>query len=133
MPLTYFLAQLIGLYCLLIGCALLFRKKMMVEVINDMYRNPSVLFVVGLIATFLGLLVVLNHNYWNSGFLALVVTLVGWAALLKGGVILFVPEMTVSWVRMARLEKFAYVYAVIVLIVGLYLVHGGFTQMGLLH
>ncbi len=132
MPITYFLAQLIGLYCLLIGCALLFRKKMMVEVINDMYRNPSVLFVVGLIATFLGLLVVLNNNYWTSGFLALVVTIVGWAALLKGAAILFIPEMTVSWVRLARLEKFAYLYAIIVLVVGLYLVHAGFTHAGLL-
>jgi hypothetical protein len=133
MELTYFLAQLLGLYLLVVGLLMIFQKKMVLEVINECYANSALMFLAGWVAIFLGLLMVLIHNYWNVGVLALVVTLSGWAALLKGAALLFIPKTTVRWVRAANLEKMFYGYAIIVLIVGLYLTHAGFTHTGLLY
>lgn len=38
----------------------------------------------GMVATAVGIAVVLGHNVWSGGWLPVVVTAVGWAALLKG-------------------------------------------------
>jgi hypothetical protein len=133
MELTYFLAQLLGLYFLIVGLLMLFRKKMFLEVINEFYAGSALMFLAGWFAMLLGLLIVLIHNYWNAGILALIVTLSGWAALLKGVALLFIPKTTARWARSVGLEKFFYLYAIIILIVGLYLTHAGFTHAGLLH
>ena len=47
--------------------------------------GPWMLFS-GMVATAAGLAIVLGHNVWSGGALAIAVTLFGWAALLKGGV-----------------------------------------------
>ena len=133
MELTYFLAQLIGLYCLIVGVLIFFKKKLFIEFVNEFLRAPATLFFPGLVAIFLGLLMVLSHNYWNAGNLTLLVTLVGWAALLKGLALLFIPKTAVRWIQWCKLEKFSWLYAVIVLLIGLYLAHAGFTHTGLLH
>jgi len=133
MELTYFLAQLIGLYLLIAGLLMLLRKKMFLEVINEFYDTPSSLLLAGWFAMLLGLLLVLNYNYWNTSILALVITLAGWAALLKGITLLFIPKTMIRWTRAFNLEKFFYLYAIIVLLIGAYLTHAGFTHLGLLH
>ena len=52
--------------------------------------GPWMLFS-GMVATAAGLAIVLGHNMWSGGALAVVVTLSGWAALLKGVSLLLVP------------------------------------------
>jgi len=123
MELTYFLAQLIGLYLLIVGLLMLFRKRMFLEVINEFYERPSSLFIAGWLAMFLGLMLVLSYNYWNTSILALVITIAGWAALLKGATLLLFPKAMIRLMHSFRLEKFFYLYAVVVLIIGAYLTH----------
>ena len=50
----------------------------------------------GMVATAAGLAVVLAHDIWSGGDLALAVTIAGWAALLKGLVLMIVPPSTVA-------------------------------------
>jgi hypothetical protein len=133
MELTYFLAELIGLYFLIVGVLMVFRKRLFLQVVQEFYAGSALMFLGGWVAMFLGLLMVLIHNYWNAGFLALVITLVGWAALLKGAALLFMPKCISRWVTIFKLEKLFYLYAVVVLIIGAYLAHAGFTHVGLLH
>ena len=131
MELTYFIAQLFGIYLLIVGLVMVFRKHMFLEVINGFYDSPATLFLAGWMAMLVGLFMVLIHNYWNNGVLALVITLAGWAAFLKGARTPLHAENDRSWMHVARLEKFFYLYATIVFIVGLYLTHAGFTHAGL--
>lgn len=133
MALTYFLAQLIGVYFLLIGLLMLVRKNTFLQVVYEFYDHPVSLFLAGWMAMFFGLLLVLSYNYWNAGTLELIITLTGWAALLKGLALLFIPSVTSRWVRSMNLERFSSLYAVIVLVLGTYLAHAGFTHTGILH
>jgi len=112
---------------------MLFRKNMFLQVLNEFYDHPASLFVAGLMAMFIGLFLVLLYNYWNAGFLALVVTLTGWAALVKGISLLFMPKTVSRWSRAMNLDKFSSLYAVVILVVAVYLMHAGFTHMGILH
>ena len=47
--------------------------------------------ILGVITLAAGLAMVLPHNIWSGGVLAVIVTLVGWLALIKGLFFLFLP------------------------------------------
>ncbi|MGC9602761.1 MAG: hypothetical protein ABSE76_03445 [Minisyncoccia bacterium] len=126
MPLTYFLAELIGLYCIIMGAVMLFRKQIFVAVVENLYKDEEALFLPGLLATFLGLMLVLSHNYWGAGVLALVVTLVGWAALLKGLWLLFFPRSATRAIDILKVKELSWLYGIIILVVGAYLAYAGF-------
>ncbi len=132
MALTYFLAQVIGYYFIAVALVLLFRKDMFIGAVQEVYKSRSFTLVGGLTALLLGLLMVLSHNYWNAGHLALVVTVIGWLALIKGLVLLFAPQALSRAVHMWRIAQLSYLYVIIFLIIGIYLVHGGTTHLGIL-
>jgi hypothetical protein len=46
--------------------------------------DPALLFVVGAFTVLVGLAVVIAHNRWSGGPLAIVVTLYGWLMLIRG-------------------------------------------------
>jgi putative exporter of polyketide antibiotics len=88
-PRTLFLSRLIGLYCILIALSMITRKQATLESITTLLHNPSMMFVLGAITLIAGLAMVLAHNIWSGGALAVVVTLVGWVSLLKSLLLLF--------------------------------------------
>ena len=129
MPLTLFFAQLLGVFCIVVSLPMLFRKKEFVRVVNDMLGSPALLYFAGVVALLMGLAVVLVHNIWNQGAVAFIVTLIGWLAVLKGVFILLMPDDGFSrWVRMIKMEAFAIPYGIVLLILGIYLAHAGFTS-----
>jgi hypothetical protein len=83
---------------------------------------------VGMVATGVGLAVVLGHQVWSGGALQIVVTLVGWAALLKGIVLLLVPaEHVADGYKGIGFERFFQVWMVVVLAIGLWTAAVAFT------
>src|ERR1700690_2426356 len=130
MPLTFFLAQVMGLYVVIIGLSMLFCKERWWSVINDLCKpaGQTLGYVIGMLALPVGLLLVLSHNYWNSGPLALVVTIFGWIILVKSIFVFVVsPEQMGRLVKMIKMESWWYVYVVIVLVIGAYLTYSGFA------
>jgi uncharacterized membrane protein len=114
-----------GFYLLLIGALFLFKRKEFVEAATEMSKSKAMLLVVGLVATLCGLMVVLSYVGWGAGLIPTLITLLGWAVLLKGLAIIFLPQQVVNaWTRWSHLDKLAYVYAAVTIIVGLFLVLG---------
>lgn len=125
MSFTFFLAQVFGWYFLLIGALFLFKRKEFVEAATEMVKSKAMLLIVGLIATLGGLMVVLSYVGWGAGMIPTLVTILGWAVLLKGLAIIFLPQQVVNaWTRWSHMEKFAYLYAAVTIIIGLFLVLG---------
>ncbi len=127
---TTFLSRLTGLYLILISLAMLVHKQAAVETMNTLVRNPPVLFVIGLIAVAAGLAMVLSHNVWSGGVLAVVVTVSGWLLLIKGVLLLFLSPGAVYGLLLAGIhfEQFFYLYTGIVLVLGICLSYGGFRS-----
>ena len=108
---------------------MLFWKERWWRVINDLCRpeGQTLGYVLGLVALPFGILLVLSHNYWNEGTLALVVTIFGWIILVKSIFVFVVsPVQMGRLVKMIKMESWWYVYVVIVLIIGAYLAYAGF-------
>ena len=125
MSLTFFLAEVFGWYLLLIGALFLFKRREFVEAATEMAKSKAMLLLAGLIATLCGLMVVLSYVGWGAGAVPTLITILGWAVLLKGLAIIFLPQQVISlWTRWSNLEKLAYLYAAVTIIVGLFLVLG---------
>lgn len=118
-----------GLYVLLVGLTMLFWKGRWWHVIDELCRpeGQTLGYVIGMLALPVGLLLVLLHNYWNMGLLALAVTIFGWIILLKSVFVFVVsPEQMGRLVKTIKMESWWYVYVVVVLIIGAYLTYAGF-------
>ena len=125
---TAFLAKYIGLYCMLIALPMALTKPAMLQTVEALVRDASVLFIFGLVVVGAGLALVLGHNVWSGGALPVVVTLVGWLTLLKGLAFLFFPPPAavgiVIWGDAYR--QYYYVDVTLAFVLGAYLTYGGF-------
>jgi len=129
-PRTLFLSKLIGLYCIVIALSMMTRRQATVETVTALLQNPSMMLIVGIITLAAGLAMVLAHNVWSGGALAVVVTLVGWIALIKSLFFLFLPpEMQMRlFLQQLHYQQLFYVYGAISLVLGVYLTYSGFTS-----
>jgi len=130
LPRTLFLSKLIGLYCILIALSVMTHRQATVETVTVLLQNPAMMLILGVITLAAGLATVLAHNIWSGGAFVIVVTLVGWMALLKSLFFLFLPPEMEAGVFLGRIyyQQFFYLYAAISLVLGASLTYGGFLS-----
>ena len=127
-PLTVFLGKLIGLYCIIVALALMAHKRSTVESVKALIRNPPLLLFLEVIALIAGLAMVLGHNIWSGGALAVVVTLIGWLVTMRGAVLLVLSEdVKLKLFEALRYEERFFVYMGVTLILGIYLTFAAFS------
>lgn len=122
------LAQILGPLMMLIGLGVLFNPttfSLMMEEMNS-GKQYLVLFVTGTVTTIFGLLVVLGHNVWVWDW-TLLITLLGWATLIKGAVMLLFPQASMAISRFYQGKSGLVVGAGLIgLVIGLVLSYYGF-------
>ena len=101
-----------------------------VGIMKTIVQEPPLLFISGLLGVTAGLAIVLSHNVWSRGALPIMVTLFGWAALIKGMLLLLLSPETESRVFIVGLQydQHPNIYAVFVLLLGAYLTYAGFNS-----
>ena len=126
---TLFLSRLIGLYCLSVGLSMVIHKQRTVEAVAALLQNPSLTLLLGLVILGASLAMILAHNLWRSGPLALIITLIGWSSLIKGLLLLFLSPAMESRFVLGRLhyQQFFYDYAAVSIALGIFLTYAGFT------
>jgi len=126
--LTIYLGKLLGLYCIAIAIAMMAKKQGMLTAIDALLRNPALLLVVDIINIAIGLALVIGHNVWTGGWLALAITLIGWASLVKGLVFICLSqERMLSLYAALRWEKNFNLYMGATLVLGLCLAGAAFN------
>ena len=94
----------------------------MLAIVKSCVQNRALLFLVEILGLAAGLAMVLGHNIWSNGLLALIVTLIGWVTLIRSIILLFLsPEAIGRFVKAVRYEQNYYLFTAIPLLVGLYL------------
>jgi len=128
-PRTLFLSRLIGLYCIVAAFSMFLRRQEMVHTVTLLLQDGPLMYIVGVVTLGIGLAMVLTHNVWSGGVAAVIVTLIGWAALLKGALfMLLTPETeTTNFLNRLHYAEFFEFYAAFSLAVGVYLTYCGFT------
>ncbi|MDD4202247.1 MAG: hypothetical protein PHQ52_02145 [Candidatus Omnitrophica bacterium] len=83
MDTSILLAKIFGPYFILISVGILINPYIYQKLIQDIAKSPSFIFWSGAVAFITGLLIVLFHNIWTLTWIV-VITLIGWMAILKG-------------------------------------------------
>ena len=125
---TIFLGKLIGVYCLIVGLTMMANRRTMVDAVNTLIRSPPLVLLAGVFAVAVGLAMVIDHNVLSGGALPVVVTLVGWASIIKGVVVLALPTRQMSKLyETLHYERFYLGFVGATLALGLYLTIAAFT------
>ena len=83
MELTNFLAQLLGLTLAIFAGIAVLQPSMVRAIVREFGVSPMVTLLYGTASIMGGLAIVLSHNVWVADWPVLV-TVLGWSALLKG-------------------------------------------------
>lgn len=123
---TLFLGRLIGLYCIVVSLAMGMHREATLQAVIALLHSPPLLFLVGIIVVAVGLAMVVGHNVWSGGALPVAVTLIGWMALVKGLLWLFLSptEAQTFLLEGLQYQRFYYVYAATTLLIGVLLTYG---------
>lgn len=123
---SLFIARMFGLYILILAPILLFKRELFKRVMEDFSKNYAVLFLTGIFTLIIGLAIVLTHNIWVMNW-TVIITIFGWAALIKGICFLAFPGSLSKFSDFySKAKVFPVVHAVIALLVGIYLTYMGF-------
>lgn len=121
---TMILAQALGLILFIVGIGMLTRRKFVSEAIENAVQNPGTLFLMGIVALIIGALMVTTQAAWYGW--QIVITLIGWAALLKGLLIILFPRSMATLYRKCAKPDMIVIWGMLVTIIGLFLVWAGF-------
>ena len=127
-PRTIFLSRLFGLYFILVALPMMIHKQAVVDMATGLFRDPAMMFMLGLLILAAGLAMVLAHNIWSGGALPVVVTILGWLTLIKGFMflLLFSEDAAGLYLGTFHYNQLFYLYMAICLVIGIYLTWGGF-------
>ena len=95
MQTSIFIAQLLGPLYVVVGLALLLRPKLFRVFVQEFNATGVLMYLAGFLGLLAGLALVLIHNVWALDW-RLIITLIGWVALIRALVTIFWPEQIVS-------------------------------------
>jgi hypothetical protein len=93
MDITQFLTQAFGLYFLIGGLGLVLKQSSLKSLIARFSSDRTMVMRGGFVALIIGIPLVLIHNMWGSS-LEIIISLIAWAAFLKGVFFILMPDMT---------------------------------------
>ena len=98
MATSIFLARLIGPVMALVGVSVLANEAAFRKLAQEFLRSPALIFLSGMILMPTGLAVVLSHNVWVADW-PVIITLLGWIAVITGAVRIFAPDRATKFAK----------------------------------
>ena len=122
--LTLRLAEAIGLYMIVVGIGGLVAPMRWRAMMEDLERSPGLVMALGFPVFTVGAALVLIHSIWTDP-LAVIVSLIGYVALIEGALLLAIPD---PLIRIGRWSlNFTRVWAIVSIVLGIILFLAGLT------
>lgn len=122
MDLSIVIAQVLGIFFVVVGIAMAVNSKATAGAMEESVAHKGVVFLWGLLALFMGAVIVVLNNAWTSG-LPLLVTILGWLALIKGVFILLAPGPAAALYRKCGKSGLLVFVGVVAFVLGLVLLY----------
>ena len=131
MVVSFFLAKAVGIWMLVTGSALIFNTKT-IEDLGEEFTDKKLslfsLFLGGIFALILGILLILTHNIWVFGW-PLIITLIGWASFLKGVFFIVFTDYLKNFTKWYFKHVSFRIFGGVYLAFGLFLCWKGFAHL----
>jgi hypothetical protein len=108
MELSKLIAKIASVVYFAAALGAVFNRDHYQRVLDDLFKNAALTYFMGFTTVVLGFLIVNYHNIWVKDWTVLI-TLIGWAALIKGILLIVVPRFVQSYSRLifeAKGQKF---------------------------
>lgn len=119
------IAKIIGLVYLSFGIGLTFNSNYYKKEIPKLLDNTAYLIFGGFMAIIFGVLIIESHNNWVKNW-TVIITIIGWVALIKGIVLLAFPTFTSKYKSLFNSNNLYKILGPLVLIFGLIFTYLGF-------
>ena len=118
--------QIISIVYIAVGIGIFINPGFYKKLFEDFIENAAVLYLGGITALVVGYLILAFHNTWTMD-MSVIITIVGWLALIKGVVILIQPKIIITLSKaILQKENILKIEAIAVIILGLTFAFLGF-------
>lgn len=118
-----FLAKAWGLFLVLGSLPILFRPKIFRDLIEEF--TPAFIYLSGLFSLIVGILSLLTYSNWSTDW-KIIITVLGWMALLKGIIRMTFPNFVISKTRSLKDKRWPLILVALFIVLGVYLTCKGF-------
>jgi hypothetical protein len=127
MPVSIFLARLLGPLLLLPGIGLLINPRAFRAMATEVVGSVTLVYLFGLLDFAAGLAIVLVHNVWTVNWRVLI-TLIGWLLLIRGAARILITDTLIGYAKALIRNKRLYpVSGGVLVILGLVLCYFGYV------
>jgi uncharacterized membrane protein len=95
MSTSIFIARLLGPIFVVVGSALLFRAQMFRDILQEVIRSATLVYLAGFLGLLAGMALALTHNVWVLDW-RLIITLIGWITIGRALITIFQPQWIVT-------------------------------------
>lgn len=85
------ISQILGLTYIIVGFGLLLNPENYQKVLKGFCESPALSYLGGFLALVFGLTILVFHHTWSADW-TVIITLVGWLALIKGSLLVAYPS-----------------------------------------
>lgn len=117
---TMLVIKLAGPIFVAAGVGFLFNAKYFLGVYKEVDESPMLVVLLGMTSMLMGLLIVLSHNLWSTAP-EVIVSILGWAAIVKGAAFFVVPTFFAKFAKSLMHKTLLMVSGGGMAILGLYL------------
>jgi len=111
--------QILSILYIAVGVGILVNPDFYRRLFDDFIEHASVLYLGGIMALAIGYLILAFHNTWTAD-LSVIITIIGWIALLKGVAIIVQPKLMIALSKaMVQKECLLKIQGIAVIVIGL--------------
>ncbi len=123
--------QILGIVYLAVGIGVLINPSFYRNLLAALSEHPPAVYLSGLISMAVGFLLVTFHNIWVANDWTVIITILGWAALIKGVLLIIMPNAMIKMCKIfdSQMKKLFLLWAVILIIAGALLAWLGFCGL----
>jgi len=125
METSILIAKIIGILYFSFGIGILFNKKYYSKAFENLLKDSTYLVLGGILAVIFGLLIVEFHNNWIENW-TVIITIIGWAALLKGVFLLVFPTSLNVFKPLFKNGLFTKFSSLLIILFGVIFIYFGF-------
>ena len=124
METSIFIARLFAIVYLFIGLGMLLNHKYYKKAMDEIMKDKTMFYFGGMLATIAGFLIVYYHNLWVKDW-RVIITLFGWAALIKGFFLFVYPQHFEFWRKQLKNANIQ-LASVFIILIGVLMGYFGF-------
>jgi hypothetical protein len=127
MELSILIARITAVVYLSAALGAVFSTDHYRRVVDDMFNNAGLTYLTGFTAVIFGFLIVNYHNIWVKDWTVLI-TIMGWLALMKGVLIIAFPKFVQGYSRLIFEGRGLSIFPYVAIVIGLLFGYFGFIS-----